>query len=56
VLIPTVVVGALGFWTSLQVIRDEKIRAVGSVPNAKKEMLVYRLNRQRERALELLAL
>lgn len=54
VLVPTIVLGALGFWTSSSVIRNETIRAVGIAANTKKELLVFRLTRQKERAIEFL--
>lgn len=52
VLIPTIVLGTLGYWTSSNVIRNETIRSVGIAANTKKEILIYRLSRQKERAKE----
>lgn len=54
VLVPTIVSGTLGFWTASNVIRDEAIRAVGITANFKKELFVFRLIRQKERATEFL--
>lgn len=54
VLIPIIVVGILGYWTSSTVIRKETIRAVGLVASTKKELLVFRLSRQKERSIEFL--
>ncbi|MDD4976167.1 MAG: HAMP domain-containing sensor histidine kinase [Bacteriovorax sp.] len=54
VLIPSIVLGTLGYWTSSDVIRKETIRSVGMVANNKKELLVFRLHRQKERAVEFL--
>ncbi|MGZ3790641.1 MAG: hypothetical protein ACXVLQ_19315 [Bacteriovorax sp.] len=54
VLIPSIVLGTLGYWTSSEVIRNEAIRAVGLAANNKKELLVFRLVRQKERAIEFL--
>lgn len=54
VLIPIIVVGVLGYWTSSTVIQDETIRSVGLVASTKKELLVFRLNRQKERSIEFL--
>lgn len=54
-LIPTIVVGTLGYWTASGIIRNETIRAVGLTANTKKELLIFRLNRQKERASEFMA-
>ncbi|MGZ3818933.1 MAG: HAMP domain-containing protein, partial [Bdellovibrio sp.] len=55
VIVPTVVLGTIGYWTSNKVIRNETIRVVGLVANTKKEILVFRLNAQLERAKGFLA-
>ncbi len=54
VLIPTIIVGTLGYWTSSEVIKKETIRSVGIVANTKKENLLFRLSRQTGRAREFL--
>lgn len=54
VLVPTIVLGTLGYWTASRVIRNETVRTVGIIANTRKELLIFRLNRQQERANEFL--
>lgn len=55
VLVPTLLAGAIGYWTASQIIISEKIRSVGTIADTKKELLLFRLYRQRERLQEFLS-